>query len=160
MIRKVKLSDALAIADIYNFHVYNTIVTFDLTPVSEEIIKHKIETVTAKYPWFVFEENNKIVGYAYASCWKDRSAYDATVESSIYLNENSIGKGIGKKLYQHLLDYLKANNFHIVIGGISLPNEASIAIHEKFGFEKVAHFKEVGFKFNKWIDVGYWQLTL
>ncbi|MDV7188200.1 arsinothricin resistance N-acetyltransferase ArsN1 family B [Lutibacter sp. TH_r2] len=160
MIRKVKLSDASAIAEIYNFHVYNTIVTFDLIPVSASEMKETIQNVIKKYPWFVYEIDNKVVGYAYASYWKTRSAYDATVESSIYISEKAIGNGIGKQLYNHLLNELKQQKIHAVIGGISLPNKASVAIHEKFGFKKVAHFTEVGFKFNKWIDVGYWQLTL
>jgi len=160
MIRNVKISDAKAISDIYNYHVYNTIVTFDLEPTSVTQMEQTISRVTEKHPWFVVEENNEIVGYAYASYWKKRSAYNATVESSIYISEKHIGKGIGKDLYQHLLRTLIQQNIHIIIGGISLPNKASVALHEKFGFKKVAHFKEVGFKFNKWIDVGYWQLTI
>ena len=160
MIREVNLTDALAIAEIYNFHVHNTIVTFDLSPVSESEMKDTIQNVIKTHPWYVYVEDNKVVGYAYAHSWKTRSAYDATVESSIYISEDFTGKGIGFELYQHLINELKQRKIHVVIGGISLPNEASVSIHEKFGFEKVAHFKEVGFKFNKWIDVGYWQLTI
>ncbi|WP_298370865.1 GNAT family N-acetyltransferase [uncultured Lutibacter sp.] len=160
MIRNVEISDAKAISEIYNYHVFNTIVTFDLNPVNIKDIEEQIISTTKKYPWIVFEENNKVLGYAYANTWKTRSAYDATVESSIYITQEALGKGIGKKLYKHLINELIALNIHVIIGGISLPNDISVAIHEKFGFKKVAHFEEVGFKFNKWIDVGYWQLKI
>lgn len=96
MIRNVKITDAPDISKIYNYHVHNTIVTFDLTPVSLEKIVQQIKNVTKKHPWFVYEENNKVLGYAYANSWKPRSAYDSTVENSIYINQNAIGKGIGK----------------------------------------------------------------
>ncbi|WP_111709512.1 GNAT family N-acetyltransferase [Lutibacter citreus] len=160
MIRNVKVADAQIISEIYNYHVLNTIVTFDLNPISVDEISQQIKNVTKKHPWIVYEENNKVLGYAYADTWKKRNAYNFTVESSIYIMQNAIGKGIGKKLYEHLINDLKSRNIHSIIGGISLPNEASIAIHEKFGFKKIAHFKEVGLKFNKWIDVGYWQLKI
>jgi len=160
MLRKVKISDAAAITKIYNFHVYNTIATFDLEPISIQEMETKITTITKNHPWFVYELNNVVVGYTYANYWKMRSAYNTTVESSIYIAEEAVGKGIGNTLYQHLLTELKNRNMNIVIGGISLPNNASVHIHEKFGFEKVAHFKKIGFKFNKWIDVTYWQLAL
>ena len=90
--------------------------------------------------------------------WKARSAYRFSVESTVYIDQNSIGNGIGSLLYKELLSNLKNSRIHSVIGGIALPNPSSIALHEKYGFKKVAQFKEVGIKFDKWIDVGYWQL--
>ncbi|RXP53228.1 N-acetyltransferase [Lutibacter sp. HS1-25] len=158
MIRNAKLEDAAAIAAIYNYYIEKTIVTFDEDLVTKEAMEHKIKTVCAKFPFIVFEENNEILGYAYGGDWKPRTAYKFTVESSIYLNPKITHKGIGSLLYTELLKRLYEINIHVVIGGISLPNEASIALHEKFGFKKVAEFKEVGYKFNKWIDVGYWVL--
>ncbi len=83
-----------------------------------------------------------------------------SVESSVYLDANSVGNGYGTRLYEHLFAALKACGMHVVIGGIALPNAASVALHEKLGLKKVAHFSEVGFKFDNWIDVGYWQATL
>ncbi|BAX79424.1 phosphinothricin acetyltransferase [Labilibaculum antarcticum] len=77
-----------------------------------------------------------------------------------FIHLDATGKGIGTKLYQELIERLTKLDLHVAIGGISLPNDESIALHEKFGFEKVAHFKEVGYKFNKWVDVGYWELIL
>lgn len=160
MIRSVEISDSSQIANIYNYYVLNTIVTFELTPVSDEEMSERIKKVIAKYPWFVYEENGRIQGYTYASPWKPRGAYSQSVESTVYLLDNQVRRGIGSKLYSKLIAQLKTQNMHSIMGGIGLPNIASIALHEKFGFKKVAHFNEVGYKFNKWIDVAYWQLII
>ena len=160
MIRSVTINDAEAITNIYNYYVVSHIATFVEEPVSVTYFKNKIEKITKNFPWFVFEENNRIVGYAHGNFWNTRSAYGKTAEVSIYLDVNVGGKGIGSQLYNNLIRVLIEKGFHVLIGGISLPNKASVALHEKFGFTKVAHFKEVGYKFNKWVDVGYWQLTV
>ena len=158
MIRGVRLEDAKEIAGIYNYYILNSIVTFEETPVGAEEIEARIESITSRFPWIVYEVNGRIVGYAYASEWKSRCAYKHSVESTIYLKQGEEYKGIGSTLYQELVKQLREMDLHALIGGIALPNEASVYLHEKFGFEKVAHFKEVGFKFGKWIDVGYWEL--
>jgi phosphinothricin acetyltransferase len=160
MIRNVKADDAAQIAEIYNHYIKNTIVSFEESPVHSEEMTSRIEEIVPSLPWLVYEENKKIAGYAYASKWKGRCAYRYSLETTVYLSPSATGKGIGSILYQALLDDLKSKGFHTVIGGISLPNEASIRLHEKLGFRKVAHFSEVGFKFNKWVDVGYWELKL
>ena len=118
------------------------------------------ETRAAKLPWLLAEANGQVLGYAYASKWKGRCAYRHSVESTVYLDHGKIGQGIGKPLYTTLIDALRACSMHAVIGGVALPNDASIALHERMGFEKVAHFRQVGFKQDRWIDVGYWQLLL
>lgn len=159
MIRQVIQSDAKAICEIYN-HVVNTIVTFEEVPIPETEMQNRIDSVSQKFPWLVYEENNAVVGYAYAAEWRGRTAYRFSAESTIYLHADFVGKGIGYKLYQRLIEELKNKNVHSLIGGILLPNNGSIALHEKLRFKKAAHFKEVGFKLNKWIDVGYWQLML
>jgi len=93
----------------------------------------------------------------YASKWHGRSAYRFSTEITVYLAPAHVGRGIGSQLYARLFPILRDRGIHAVIGGIALPNEASVALHEKFGLEKVAHFKEVGYKFDRWIDVGSWQ---
>jgi L-amino acid N-acyltransferase YncA len=158
MIRSVTLEDAREIAEIYNYYVLNSCVTFEELAVSTEEMRTRIEAGNQKFPWLVFEKDSKILGYAYATVWKPRSAYKHTAESTVYLNKEAIKNGIGSLLYTALIGQLTDLGFHAIIGGISLPNEASIALHEKFGFEKIAQFKEVGYKFKKWIDVGYWEL--
>ena len=99
-----------------------------------------------------------MLGYAYASRWQGRCAYRFAVEATIYLDSENTGQGIGLPLYSALLDAIKAHSMRSVIGGISLPNEASIRLHERLGFAKVGHFEKVGFKHDQWVDVGYWQL--
>jgi len=114
----------------------------------------------AGLPWLVAVEEGAVVGYAYATKWKERSAYRFSVEVSVYLSNQSHGRGLGAKLYETLFSTLKEGGIHAVMGGITLPNLASVALHEKMGMKKVAHFEKVGFKFDQWHDVGYWQLSL
>ncbi len=100
------------------------------------------------------------MGYAYSTKWKTRSAYRYTVESSVYVAQKYKQKGIGKALYLKLIKSLKSNGFKRILAGISLPNDESIIFHEKLGFEKVGQLEAVGYKFNRWIDVGYWELKI
>lgn len=158
MIRDVTADDAQQICEIYNHYVLNTIITFEEEPVPVDEMRSRIVQTIEKLPWIVYENNGQIAGYAYASEWKSRCAYKHSLETTVYLRDGESGNGIGSALYSELLDRLKAQHFHAAIGGISLPNEASIALHEKFGFEKIGQFREVGYKFDKWIDVGYWEL--
>lgn len=160
MIRPVKPTDATAIAEIYNHYIHTSISTFELAPIDAVEMEKRINAYSPKYPWLVYEENDKVLAYAYSSPWKARKAYKHTVESSVYLNHQAFGRGIGTTLYTQLMDELRAIDIHAVIGGISLPNPASIALHEKLGFEKIGQFTQVGRKFDQWIDVGYWELIM
>ncbi|GAA3621543.1 GNAT family N-acetyltransferase [Flavivirga jejuensis] len=157
MIRPLNLNDTKALLDIYNYYVLNSIVTFDDEALSLDVFKDKITRINTDYPFIVFEENNEILGYAYGSKWRPKPAYKHTVESTVYVKHDVLGKQIGSKLYTELLAQLKEQNYHIVLGGLTLPNDASVKLHENFGFKQVAHFKEVGLKFGKWLDVGFWQ---
>lgn len=161
MIRDVHIEDAQRITDIYNPYILNTIITFEENVIPADEIKQRIKNVTSKgLPWIVYETGNKIIGYAYASPWRTRSAYRFTVETTIYLDQNFKKKGYGKQLYAALLERLKTLGIHTAIAGISLPNEESVGLHESLGFRKTAHFHEVGFKFGSWVDVGFWELLL
>src|SRR5688500_5125373 len=160
MIRKASLKDTKEICSIYNYHVANTIVTFEEEHVSENEMRQRIEDIGSKFPWLVYEDDHVIAGYAYASQWRTRSAYRFAAETTVYIHEDFKGRRIGTALYARLIEEMKALSFRSLIGGISLPNDASIALHEKLHFKKVAHFEQVGFKLNHWIDVGYWQLLL
>ncbi|MDN5211958.1 N-acetyltransferase family protein [Fulvivirgaceae bacterium BMA12] len=160
MIRAVKTEDAEEIKEIYNYYILNSIITFEESPVSTAEMGERINTIKSVFPWIVYEKDHQILGYAYAARWRSRSAYARSVESTVYLKPGTSKKGIGTQLYTELIKRLKEMDLHVVIGGISLPNDASVALHEKLGFKKVAHFKEVGFKFNNWIDVGYWELLI
>jgi L-amino acid N-acyltransferase YncA len=159
LIRVAKPEDAAAIAAIYNHYVATDIATFEEEPIDTEIMAGRMADVTGKsLPWLVAEDGDIILGYSYASPWKPRSAYRFSVESTVYVDMAAKWRGIGAELYSALIAELRAHNIHAVMGGVSLPNEASERLHEKLGFKKVAHFEQVGFKFGKWIDVGYWQL--
>ena len=160
MIRSAIHENAVAIAGIYNHYIENTVITFEETPIDAEEIRLRIGNPENDLPWFVFEDGGIALGYAYASPWKQRAAYRHSCEVSIYLDHTATGNGIGKQLYRHLINDLKQRGMHAIIGGVALPNAASVALHESLGFEKSAHYREVGHKFGKWIDVGYWQLTI
>ena len=161
MIRNARAKDAQDICAIYNYYVETSIATFDTEPKTPDYFVQRMKEVQTSHPWVVFEGNDEqVVGYAYGVQLKPRSAYSKSVEISVYLHKDAGGRGIGTKLYEGLIERLKEMGMHAIIGGVSLPNEHSVRLHEKLGFEKVAHFKEVGFKFNTWIDVGYWQLTV
>lgn len=158
IVRKVEIKDAEKIAEIYNFYVLNTHHSFEIEAVSVEEMQQRISLASENYPFLVAEEAGEITAYAYASCYKPRSAYRKSAEVSVYIKNNLKQKGIGTKLYEKLFEELSKMDVHAIIAGISLPNDASVRLHEKFGMEKVAHFREVGFKMDKWIDVGYWEL--
>ena len=161
MIRPVKRQDAQDLTDIYNHYVKNTVITFEENCIdSTEMAKRIEKVINNNLPWLVIEENNILLGYAYATPWKARSAYRFSVEATVYLAPKELEKGLGTQLYQALFSELKEKLIHSVLGGITLPNPASIALHEKLGMTKVAHFHQIGRKFDQWLDTGYWQLTL
>lgn len=161
MIRPVELSDAAAIAEIYNHYVDETIITFEYDRVDGAEIAARIAAVTGDgFPWLCCfdDDSGELLGYAYAGKWRKRIAYRFVVESAIYLRKDSTGQGIGKQLYAELFRQLREDGIRSVIAGISIPNEGSVAAHQAMGFRRVGVFEKVGFKFEKWIDVEFWQL--
>ena len=160
MIRDATISDSERVAEIYNYFIQNTIVTFEETIVDGDKMWSRIEAAQEKHYWLVIEHENVIAGYAYAGDWKSRCAYRQSLETTIYLDPSFVGRGLGKQLYSELINRLKNDGAHAIMGGVALPNEPSVALHESLGYEKVAHFKEVGFKMERWIDVAYWELIL
>lgn len=160
MIRRVRpAEDAGAISEIYNYYITDTVVTFENEPVDAKVMQERIERIAARFPYLVYEQGGKVLGYCYAATWRSRAAYDRTVETTIYLHKDWLNKGIGHQLYQELVGLLRNAEFHVAVASITLPNTQSVALHEKFGFRKVAHFTEVGNKFGKWLDVGFWELS-
>ena len=161
MVRDATFRDAQAIADIYNHYITNTTVTFEELPVTAAVMRSRIQQAhDLSLPWLVLEQGAMLVGYAYASRLKERSAYRYAVEVSVYLAHDVTRRGYGSALYATLFERLAGAGLHVAIGGITLPNDSSVALHEKFGMKKVAHFTEVGLKFDQWLDVGYWQKAL
>jgi L-amino acid N-acyltransferase YncA len=159
-VRAATEADAPALADIYNYYVAQAVITFEEDPISAaDMVQRMAEARAASLPWLIAEELDRVVGYACATKWRERSAYRFSAEITAYLTPGERRRGIGSKLYAELFPLLQTRGIHAVMAGIALPNEASIALHEKFGMRKVAHFREVGFKLGRWVDVGYWQRT-
>src|SRR5690242_18445672 len=161
IIRDAEIHDARTIAEIYNHYVLNSHATFEIDPIDvEEMERRMDDSLTRGLPFLVAEADDQIRGYACAQPYKLRAAYQHSVEISVYIHSNANARGIGSALYEVLFDRLRDSGMHAVIAGISLPNDASIHLHEKFGMTKVAHFSEVGRKFDRWIDVAYWELII
>jgi phosphinothricin acetyltransferase len=156
-IRPVTLEDAPQVAELYNYYVKNTHHTFEYEPLSLEEIEARINKITAVYPFLVAEENGEILGYSHAARFKLRQAYEHTSEVLIYVKNDAKKRGVGTALYMDLFDLLEEMNIHVMIAGIALPNDSSVKFHERLGFTKAAHFKEIGYKLGRWFDVGYWQ---
>jgi phosphinothricin acetyltransferase len=158
MIRNAQPRDADVLAELYNHYVINTVATFEEEPVTAHEMKRRLDAVNAVgLPWLILERDGEACGYAYADRWKSRAACRCSVESTIYLDVQAIGNGLGNQLCGRLLEDLQQLDVHTVLAGIALPNNPSVRLHERLGFEKVGHMGEVGCKFDRWIDVGYWQ---
>jgi len=152
--------DAAACAAIYAPSVESTPISFELTPPDAAELAHRIEKYAATHQFLVAEEDGEVVGYAYACRWRERPAYDWAVEVSVYVDPARKGEGVGGALYAEILDRLRAQGFRVAVAGITLPNPASVALHERMGFASIGALREVGWKLGAWHDVGYWQLAL
>lgn len=161
IIRRVRpAEDAESICHIYNHYIADTVVTFENDPLDPQTMQERIEQIDARFPYLVYEQQGEVLGYSYAATWRSRAAFGQTVETTIYLHPEWIGRGWGYELYQALVSRLQSSPFHVAVASITLPNTRSVALHEKLGFRKVAHFSEVGYKFDRWLDVGFWELLL
>src|SRR5262245_5957374 len=157
-LRSATRKDAKALAAIYNYYVTSTTISFEETPVPiADMAERVAEVKRLSLPFLVAMLAGKVAGFAYANRWKGRCAYRYSVETAVYVDKDSRGQRIGSSLYQELLPLLERSGIHAVMGGIAMPNAASVALHETQGFKQVALFREVGFKFGGWIDVGYWE---
>ena len=158
--RRATVGDAERLAEIYNWYVLNTIITFETDVVSPQEMTKRIQEKLISHDWLVGEVNQEVIGYAYYGPFRTRAAYHHTVESTIYLSQESMGKGFGRTLYAKLIESVKGRGFREVIGVIALPNPQSIALHRAMGFAEVGVLKSVGYKFGRYIDDGIWQLSI
>jgi L-amino acid N-acyltransferase YncA len=159
-IRNAEESDLRDITRIYNYAILNTTTTFDTRPKTVKSQEKWFRHHSEKYPVIVAEDKSGIVGWASLSQWSDRCAYDNTAEISVYVDENKQGKGIGNKLIGRIIRLAKKNKLHVIIARIAGENEISVHLHKKYGFTYAGSLKEVGFKFNRYIDVHLMQLIL
>ena len=159
-IRLAKPSDAAALLAIYAPYVENTAITFEYEVPTIEDFTNRIAKTLEKYPYLVAEEDGVVLGYAYASTYYARAAYDWAVELSVYVSQDARGKGVGSKLYDVIEEMLEQMGYIHFLACISLPNEASLALHRKRGYQQVAHFPKIGYKFNRWHDIVWLQKSL
>ncbi|HHT7796436.1 TPA: N-acetyltransferase family protein [Streptococcus suis] len=159
-IRSAQIEDATDLVAIYAPYVENTAITFETEVPTVAAFASRIEKTLEKFPYLVAVEEGVLVGYAYASTYYARAAYDWTVELSVYVRQDVRGKGVGSLLYTALEEELTERGFKNFLACIALPNAASLALHEKRGYEQVAHFKKVGYKFDSWHDIVWLQKSL
>lgn len=159
-IRSAQIEDAAVLVAIYAPYVETTAITFETEVPMVEDFASRIKKTLEKFPYLVAEEEGALVGYAYASTYYARAAYDWTVELSVYVSNEARGKGIGSLLYDALEEELTVRGFKNFLACIALPNPASLALHEKRGYEQVAHFKKVGYKFDTWHDIVWLQKSM
>ena len=159
-IRVASIDDARSIREIYAPYVIASPATFDLKPPTLNAVREKIRHLSPDYPFFVAEVDSRVVGYCYASTHHERQAYRWSVDVSVYLAATYHGRGLGTSLYERLMATLRRQGFRIAMAGITLPNAASVALHEAFGFQQVALLPKVGYKLGDWRDVGWWALDL
>lgn len=160
-IRVVDVGDAAEIAEIYNDYIVNTTVSFEIEALDEEQMARRIAGLSASHPYFVAQDKaGHVVGFCYAHPWKERAAYSATWETTIYLRRNACGTGLGRRLMEVLTDACLRRGAHALIACITADNSNSLDFHRKIGFNEVSRFKEVGRKFNRWLDVVDMELIL
>jgi L-amino acid N-acyltransferase YncA len=161
IVRSATAEDASPLAEIYNYYIQTSHATFELDEVKPgDMATRIIESVQSGFPFLVADDLGSIAGYSYGRAFRPRPGYRHAVEVAVYIRPDRQRQGIAVELYRQLFPKLISDGAHSLIATIALPNDASIILHEKFGFEKVAHLCEVGRKFDRWIDVGYWQLLV
>jgi len=156
-LRQATPGDGAAVAAIYRPIVEQTAISFEEVPPSADELAGRIAQVLERYPYLVAARNDRVIGYAYAARHMERAAYRWSVNVSAYVAEGFRGAGVGRRLYEALFETLAERGFHMAMAGITLPNEASVKLHEGMGFKPVGIYREVGFKFGRWHDVGWWQ---
>ena len=160
-IRLASFDDLPGILAISNWAARHTAANFAVEPETLESWQQDWHDTHERYPWFVAaDEDDRVIGFAKASPWKGRCAYEWTAETTVYVHPDHHGGGIGKTLYEKLLATCKAQGYHTLLGGITVPNPASVRLHEAIGFRRVALLEKVGWKFGTWHDVGYWEAVL
>ena len=160
LIRLAMPSDAAAVQAIYAPYVRDTTISFEYDPPTVEEMAARIASTVAQFPYLVAASDGEVRGYAYATALRGRRAYDWSVETTVYLRNDSLGRGLGRALYESLIATLSLLGYHQAYAGISLPNAASIALHERVGFTHLGTYERVGWKFGAWRSVGWWQLLL
>jgi len=154
-VRAATTADAAACAAIYAPYVTGSVITFESEPPDAGAMAERIVAAQVKHAWLVAERDGDVVGYAYAGPWKARPAYRWSCESTVYVAAGAQRGGVGRALYEALFDRLAARGYRTVVGGVTLPNDASVGLHRGLGFEPVGTFPRIGWKLGEWRDVHY-----
>jgi len=160
VIRPARPADAAAIAGVYAPYVTDGVVSFELDPPDAAEMARRLAAGDERHPWLVAEADGRVLGYAHASAFRARAAYDWAVETTVYVAGDAQGRGVGRALYDDLLARLTAAGFTQAVAIIALPNDASVRLHERLGFALIGINPAVGWKHGRWIDVGIWQRAL
>lgn len=160
VVRDAQASDFEFIAGLTNHFIAHTAIHFGHEAVSADELRSSWEKTRGRYPYLVSEVDGRFAGYAKAGVWRERAAYQWTAETGIYVEASLHRRGVGRTLYAALIDACRGRGFHSLIGGITLPNDASVRLHESLGFVGVGRVVRAGWKFGMWHDVGFWQLML
>ena len=160
IIRLATLDDAKYVRDIYGPYIEESVVSFEQIVPSVEEMRGRMAAVCEKYPWLIAEVDGRVAGYAYGGRHAERAAYRWAADVTVYLDPAYHRRGIGRRLYSVLFDLLRLQGYRRAFGGISLPNEASVGLHESMGFTRVGVYHDVGYKMGRWIDVGWWEMPL
>ncbi|MFI4897552.1 MAG: GNAT family N-acetyltransferase [Phycisphaerales bacterium JB059] len=159
-VRPYTPDDAGAIASILNHEIEHGVAHFGAEPKSTEDVRAELDAMPPRYPAFVAADESEVLGFCRSSPWKRRGAYAWSVETTVYVRAAAQGRGVGKALYTELFGALRSLGYRTAIGGITLPNDASVALHESMGMRQVAQLPNIGFKHAAWRDVGYWAMDL
>ena len=160
IIRLVEAGDAPAIAAIYAPNVTERVISFEVEPPAAAEMARRIAATTTTHPWLVCERAGEVVGYVYAGSHLTRAAYQWSTNVTVYIDARQHRSGIGRALYTSLFALLRLQGFYNAYGGITLPNAGSVGLHEAMGFRPVGVYRQVGYKFGAWHDVGWWSLNL
>lgn len=160
VVRASEAADAGAMAELTNYFIRETAIHFGTEELPASYFAEAIARDRGRYPWLTAEVDGRFAGYAKAGLWRERAAYARTVETGIYIASEFRGRGVGRALYARMFEELKTAGYHAVVAGATMPNDASVRLHESVGFEFVGRFREVGRKFDQWHDVGWWQRML
>jgi phosphinothricin acetyltransferase len=152
--------DGALCAAIYAPFVRDTAVSFEENPPDADEMSARIAAVSMKYPWLVAQRGNELAGYAYATEHRSRGAYRWAADVAVYVDAAHRRRGVGRALYRRLLELLARQGIHTACAGITLPNQASVALHESLEFELVGVYRRIGYKAGAWRDVGWWQRAL
>lgn len=156
IIRKIQKEDIQSVLDIYTPYILNTAITYEYEVPSIESFTKRVDNIIKQYPYLVCECNGKVIGYAYASSYHSRTAFNWDCELSIYIDQSFCGKGLGKRLYSVLIDFITNQGYYNAYGVVNYPNQSSERMHEYFGFKNVGIHSNVGYKFNKWHSLVYY----